>query len=276
MTKNKGYRWFQARGEAVFDDSGVAVRMAGSAQDIHDRKTAEEKLDQYREQLRSLASKAALVGEHERRRIGIELHDRTIQNLGLMRVRLAELRASVDVASGGVLFEETFSLVKETIRDTRALWSELSPPVLYELGFETGVDWLAERVRVQHDLDCAVTDDGQSKPLSEDSQVILFQAVRELLANVAKHAEARKVSVDLRHCDGEICIIVEDDGKGFDVGEAPFEMTEEGGFGLFSIRERMTFLGGRLELRSESGKGTTAILRAPLKVLPRPEAERVA
>jgi PAS domain S-box-containing protein len=263
LTKDRGYRWFQTRGQAIFDENGTPLRMAGSAQDIHDRKVAEQKLDEYREQLRTLTWKAALAGEHERRRIGIELHDRTIQNLGLMRVRLAQLRGSFDERNGGALFEETFALVKETIRDTRALLSELSPPVLYELGFVPGVDWLAERVRAQHGLDCRVADDGADKPLGEDSQVILFQAVRELLANAAKHAEAETVRVYLRRDGDDIRISVEDDGKGFDAGDSP-SMTESGGFGLFSIGERMRFLGGELSVRSSPGRGTVAELHAPL------------
>jgi PAS domain S-box-containing protein len=262
LTKDRGYRWFQTRGQAIFDEKGSAVRMAGSAQDIHDRKIAEQKLDEYREQLRSLAWKAALAGEHERRRIGIELHDRTIQNLGFMRVRLAQLRGAVDPETGGALFEEAFELVKETIRDTRALLSELSPPVLYELGFVSGVDWLAEQVRSKHGLECRVVDDGADKPLDEDSQVILFQAVRELLTNAAKHAEAETVRVYLRRDGDGMHISVEDDGKGFDADDF-LTIPESGGFGLFSIRERMRFLGGELSVRSRPGDGTVVVLRAP-------------
>ena len=108
--------------------------------------------------------------------------------------------------------------------------------------------------------------DKEPKPLSDDIRVVLFQATRELLANIAKHAHARNARVSIFKDNSHIRINVEDDGVGFDFTEAEAHVgSSDGGFGLFSIRERMKYLGGCLECESGEGRGTSISLRAPLK-----------
>ena len=108
-------------------------------------------------------------------------------------------------------------------------------------------------------------DDGRGKPLSDDVRVVLFHCTRELVINVVKHAKASKVKVSTRKSRAEVRISVEDDGVGFDPSESRFQ-AHGGGFGLFSIRERMVRLGGRMKLQSEPGRGTVATLAVPLKL----------
>lgn len=103
----------------------------------------------------------------------------------------------------------------------------------------------------------------KSKPLSEDIKIILYRSVRELLINAAKHAEPSQVEVSVSRADPYICIRVEDDGMGFDTRMLD-EETEKKGFGLFSIRERLTHIGGDMKIESAPGKGTVMILTAPL------------
>jgi PAS domain S-box-containing protein len=264
-TKTGEYRWFRQRGQATYAADGRPVRMAGSMQDIHARKEAEQKIEQYQEQLRSLAYGAALAAERERRRIGVELHDRTIQNLGLTSVKLAELRDRVALNGGAALFEQIHGLVKATIQDTRALLAELSPPVLYELGFEAAVEWLAEQASTGVGRPrCVVRSDGATKPLGESSQVVLFQAVRELLTNVGKHARASEVRVSIERAGDALRVEVADDGVGFDPASVEPPSVSRGGFGLFSIRERLRLLGGVMRVDSKAGSGTRIVLTAPL------------
>jgi len=263
--KTGEYRWFRMRGQAIYAPDGKPVRMAGSMQDVHARKQAEQQVEEYQAQLRSLAYGAALAAERERRRIGIELHDRTIQNLGLTSVKLAELRDRVELNGGAALFEQIHGLIKSTIQDTRALLAEISPPVLYELGFEAAVEWLAEQASTGAGRPrCVVQSDGLAKPLGENGQVVLFQAVRELLANVGKHARATEVRVSIDRDGDSLRVEVTDDGVGFDPAGVEPPSVSRGGFGLFSIRERLRLLGGVMRIDSKAGRGTRVVLTAPL------------
>jgi len=109
-----------------------------------------------------------------------------------------------------------------------------------------------------------VRSDGLAKPLGESGQVVLFQAVRELLTNVGKHARATEVSVSIRHDEGSLHIEVADDGIGFDPARVDPPSVTRGGFGLFSIRERLRLLGGVMMIDSKVGNGTRVVLTAPL------------
>ena len=139
---------------------------------------------------------------------------------------------------------------------------ELSPPVLYQLGLEAGVESLAEQMERDHGLRIEVEDDSQSKPLTEEVQVLLFRAVQELLMNIVKHAQARKATVSMGREDDTIRVMVSDDGLGFEISE--INSNSAARFGLFSIRERLNHVGGGLEIASTPDRGTKVSLVAPL------------
>ena len=174
---------------------------------------------------------------------------------------LLESPSSVD---SGESLEKIHDLIDQVFKDTRSLMFDLSPPVLYELSFESAMAWLAEQVRERNDIPIDFESDEQLKPLSEDIKVVLFQAVRELLANTVKHSQASNAKVSVRRDDDSIQIKVEDNGIGFDVSEVAFRMDKAGGFGLFNIRERLSHLGGGIEVNSGHGQGTGVTLVAPL------------
>ncbi len=232
--------------------------------DITERKRAEEKLLSYQNQLRCLASELALAEERERRRIATELHDRITQTLATCKLKVGSLLESPSSVDSGESLEKIYDLIDQVFKDTRSLMFDLSPPVLYELSFESAMAWLAEQVRERNDIPVDFESDKQLKPLSEDIKVVLFQAVRELLTNIVKHSQASNAKVSVRRDDDSIQIKVEDNGIGFDVSEAVFRMDKAGGFGLFNIRERLSHLGGGIEIESGHGQGTEVTLVAPL------------
>ena len=160
---------------------------------------------------------------------------------------------------------EVRDLIDGAIQDTRSLTFDLSPPVLYDMGFEAGLEWLADQAREQHGIRVAYRDDGQDKPLDEDVRVLLFRAARELLLNVVKHARASEARVSVCRDDGAVRIEIADDGVGFDASEVHHRANRSSGFGLFSIRERLDFLGGTFRIESRAGGGTRVTLAAPLK-----------
>ncbi|MHC4719961.1 MAG: sensor histidine kinase, partial [Planctomycetota bacterium] len=164
------------------------------------------------------------------------------------------------------VLNEVCNSLSQAIGGTRSLTFELSSPVLYELGFEKAVvGWLRRQIEKKHGIATEFEDDGQDKPLDEDVRVLLFRNVRELLINVVKHAQAQKVKVTIAKVDEKIYVTVEDDGVGFDAEKTAAMVGETGGFGLFSIRERMEQLGGRLKIASEPGHGSRMTIIAPLR-----------
>jgi len=250
---------------AVKNGKGKIIYYEGTAHDITKRKEAEEKLMLYQQQLRSLASELSLAEERLRRRIAAELHDHIAQNLAISKIKLESLTSDAEPALVKSL-NEVNGLISQTIEATRSLTFEISPPVLYELGFEAAVNWLAKQTRKRFGLEVEFADDGKPKPLNTDIRVLLFQAVRELLVNVVKHAMAKKAKVFTRRIQKNIQITVEDNGVGFDV-EAISAVKDpaKGGFGLFNIRERLDQIGGSVIINARAGKGTQITLTAPIE-----------
>jgi PAS domain S-box-containing protein len=234
--------------------------------DITERKKAEQKLLDYQGQLRSLTSEVTLAEESERRRIAEGLHDQVSQSLAISKIELDALRHSVSPRDPGQVLKEVSDSLGKAIDNIRSLMFDLSFPILYELGFETAVAaWLTDQIQEKHGIATEFQDDEQPKPLDDDVRVFLFRDVRELLINVVKHAQAKKVKVSIRKVGSEMYVSVEDDGRGFDLEKIAATAVREGGFGLFSIRERLEHLGGHLEIESAPGRGCKVTMTAPLK-----------
>ena len=235
------------------------------ARDISKRREAERQLRQYQEQLQYLAYAISMAEERQRRHIAADLHDGPVQHLALARIRLGALREQLAKRDEVPceLLEEISGLITTTVREARSLMVELSPPVLHELGLEAAVEWLAERINEEQEIICNVEIDPNPKPLEEKLKVVLFQAVRELLLNVKKHAHAKHVKVYVEKEGAQIRLIVQDDGVGFDATNIGALLSTYGGFGLFALRERLQLLSGQMEIESGS-HGTRIELIAPL------------
>jgi PAS domain S-box-containing protein len=231
--------------------------------DVTERKKAENQVAAYQRRLRAMGTRLALAEENERRRIAADLHDDVAQSLALVKIKLQSLRAAHPDTAPATM-EEIESMVGHAAFSTRSLLFDLSPPPLYELGLEAAVEWLAEKIQAGHKLPVAVEDDRQAKPLSEETRGILFRAVRELLYNTVKHANARQVRVAISRENPHIRVEVADDGTGFTPDKSHPHHDASGGFGLFHIRELLDYVGGSMKIHSEPGCGTRVILLAPL------------
>ncbi len=234
--------------------------------EIEERRRTEEELLSYQAQLRSLSSELLLTEERERRGIATDLHDRIGQSLAISKIKLGELQDSLSSSHLASLTNEVRSLLEQTIQDTRSLTFELSPPILYELGLEPAVEWFVEQIQERQGIPIKLNYDSQPKPLDERVRFLIFRATRELLLNVAKHSRARKAKVSITRKGDQLRVDVEDDGIGFEAANMVFHGGTSGGFGLFSIQERLYHLGGRLIIKSKAGKGTLATLVAPLRL----------
>jgi PAS domain S-box-containing protein len=241
--------------------------------DLSERKRAEAELTRYQQQMAAMAVESAMTAERERRRIAVEVHDTLSQSLVLAKMKLAGLMKKAaaacvreDVASG---LAEATQLVEEVLGQSRTLTFELSPPILYELGLEPALEWLAEWMSKRAGLSVTVERPRQIARLSEERSVLLFQLVRELVTNAVKHAHPHHVVVRPRYRDGRVRITVSDDGRGFDpaaVGAAVAsgEGGRATGFGLFSIRTRLEHLQGSLHINSLPGGPTSVTVELPV------------
>ena len=233
-------------------------------QEIAERRRVEKELLGYQRQLRSLAHELSLVEEKQRRKIATNLHDNISQSLMIIKSTLDRLVTARSVKQVRHKLEEIQSYIMDIIQRTRSMTFEISPPVLYELGLEPAVEWLAERFQEQHGITCEFQDDGKKKPISEDWRCILFQSTRELLVNARKHANARKVVISTCKDGRHVKVIVKDDGVGFDPSILDEKIAKNEGFGLFNLRQRLTHLRGKVEIASEEGQGTKITISAPL------------
>jgi PAS domain S-box-containing protein len=249
----------------IKDAAGSVHGACALVRDITLRKDAERKIELYQQQLRSLASALSLAEQQERRRIATELHDHLAQMLSLSRIKISMLESASASEEVRKATGEIRLLLDRSIEYTRTLIWDLCPPILHEAGLEAALEWLVEETTERHGIRVRFEDDEQPKPSDDSVRVLLFQAVRELLMNVIKHASASQAIVAVRRSEDQMEIRVEDDGTGFDLERVQRRVGPERGFGLFSIRERLDALGGGLEMRSSPGAGSRATLRAPLR-----------
>ena len=257
--------WVNRTVSLLRDEAEQPKWFVSVVEDISERKRTEQAVLHYQRRLKEMAAELAITEERERRKIAAELHDNVSQSLAVLRMQLAAARQQTTGRKVDKILDEVSDSLRQAIKDTRSIISALSSPTLNELGLSAAVsDWLREQIAGRYGLQPRFSDDGEAKPLSEDSRTILYRCVRELLMNVVKHASAHQVSVMLQRIDTSVQIIVEDDGVGLVDGKIPAKTTEAG-FGLFSIEERMKDIGGSLTLESLPGKGVRATLIAPLE-----------
>lgn len=249
--------------EPVFlpEESQLLQAIADRITDLVELDAAQTALGAYQDELRSLASQLAITEERERRELATYLHDRIGQELALVKLRLESLRGRAKDDAGNQTIDEVCEIAAEMIRETRTLMFEISPPILHELGLAPAIEWLADTIRAKHGLAVEV-DTEPVAVVGDDLKSLLFRSTRELLNNVVRHATARTAVVRVRASATSVRIEVEDDGRGFEQPRVS-PVSTESGFGLFSIRERLAHLGGRLEVFSKVGRGTRAVIEVP-------------
>ena len=230
-------------------------------QDISERKRTEKSLLGYSEQLRSLASELTLAEQRERQRLSHVLHDGLQQILVGAKFKLAMVERSRDTKQAA---GEVSDLIDDAIETSRSLAAELSPPILHRGNLILALEWLVRWMNDRHGLTVNLTARDKIDGVPEETTLLLFQAVRELLFNVVKHSGVRSARVQVMQRNRHIQVEVEDDGAGFNHNQLRHEGGHSRGTGLFSIRERLSLLGGRMEVDSRPGAGSRLKLTMPL------------
>lgn len=258
-------RTFDVRCSPLRSQDGDVAGILGVAVDITEARKAKAKILADKVQLRALTAQLLSVEDQERRAIATELHDSVGQILAFIKIEMGELRRSDLPRNVTQSIHHIREQVNEAIKQTRTLTFEISPPELYTLGLESALEELTQRFGQERQIECSMEDSDDPKPLSDQMKTLLYRSVRELLVNAAKHARAGRVHVTVDRIDRDIRITVQDNGVGFDTSHLE-DRSPHGpaGFGLFSIRERLTHMGGDVYIESNHEEGTKVILRAPL------------
>jgi PAS domain S-box-containing protein len=258
--------WVQSRGFPLKDELGRITSVVFMSEDITARKKYEQEVIDYQHRLKEVTSELARAEERERRSIATDLHDHVGQSLAVLRMQLA---AAIDRTTDPDVVDALDGVsesLRQAIQETRNIMYDISSPMLNEFGLSAAIsEWLKVHVADKHGLQTQFSDDGEAKPLGEDTRAILFRNVRELLVNVVKHAAAQRVSVDVARTGDSIAITVEDDGRGAMIDMTKQQQMQGRGFGLFSIEERMRDLGGLLTIESTPCHGFRAVIIAPLE-----------
>jgi signal transduction histidine kinase len=238
----------RASGGPEFDEEEVQLIAAVAASAATAVATAQSVA---KERLRNSIEAA----EQARGRWARELHDETLQGLVGLRMLLTSARRSESPDVLGATLADAVDQTKREIVNLRTLIAELRPAALDELGLGPAIETLAERSGASAGLEVstrlALGDSGRLMPETENT---IYRVVQEALTNVAKHAGADRVRVEVARANGTVEVVVEDDGRGFD----PAAACE--GFGLVGMRERVELTGGRLEIRSDGGTRVSALL----------------
>jgi PAS domain S-box-containing protein len=268
-TKDGQYRWFRSRAQAVWDDGGAPVRMAGSLTDIHDRKAAEESLRQAQADAllarQEFTQRLISAQEQERRRLASELHDSLGQNLSLIknRVHLAQSAANLPSAAAHQL-EAVAKVIADALNEVRNLAHRLRPLPIEEFGLTDALEALVHDVAESSAIAFEHHFEQVDDLFPGEHATVVYRIVQEALNNLVKHSSATSACVNVErdlHC---VRIKIQDNGRGFDRASMLGPRKVRTGIGLTSIDERVRMLGGSLMIRSGPGQGTLLEIEVPL------------
>lgn len=275
-----------ANKETDYDHSDVRqlTLLMDAVWKIADRRRAEESLRELNEtlerrvaertavaeerarQLQVLANQLTRAEERERRRVAHILHEHFQQLLVGAKFDISLMQSQLcgrPGCKGPPILERINAVLDQSITESRSLTVELSPPILHVAGLAAALEWLGQWMQEKHGLSVSVEVDKSAEPVSEDVRILLFQGVRELLFNIVKHAGVKQARVRMDRTQQEdIRILVSDQGCGFDLHVVD-RNSGTGGFGIFSLRERLEFIGGRLQIDSHPSQGATLTLLVP-------------
>ena len=217
------------------------------------------------EKQRLLAAELLMTEVRERRRIAADLHDNICQSLAVAKIKLYDLQARVTEIDLEKPLIEIRKIIGDAIDHTRSLLQDISSSALHELGLSAALDALAEQINAKYGLAVILESPQSIGKIDEEVQVLLYQAVRELLLNIIKHAKVSTAFVSIQEIGSNIRVQVKDDGVGFDVSAIQTMFNQSGGFGLFNIRERLKLWDGHMEIKSGHDMGTCITISVPHK-----------
>jgi two-component system sensor histidine kinase UhpB len=244
---------------------GQVLGVMAVGQDIAERKRAEEVLRDSEMKLRLLTSQILTAQEDERKRISRELHDELGQSLTILKLNLRAASRQLREPSEAKEELDSMSLyLDEVIDKVRRLSRALCPAILEDLGLVPALHYLINEFNKYYEIDHYFDLEGLDHLFEKEAQIIIFRIFQETLTNIARHAQASKVRLAVQESEGVVLFEVEDNGRGFEVGQILGRPAMDKGLGLAALDERAKMLGGSLRIWSQKGKGTRITCAVPM------------
>src|SRR5581483_2036201 len=248
----------------VYDEKGKPIRMIGALMDITERKLAQEELEKSHAQLRDLSTRLQSRLEEERTRIAREIHDEFGQVLTVLKMELSWLQKKFSGKQQQALREKAQSmskLIDAAIRTVRKTATELRPGILDDLGLTAAIEWQAQEFEKRTGISCRLSILPEDLTADPERSTAIFRILQEALTNVARHAKAGQVDIQLLREEPSLVLKVRDDGIGITEDQA----THSKSLGLLGIRERVRLWGGKVTIRGVKGKGTEVHVQLPIE-----------
>lgn len=262
VTKDGRRLWLLWSARALLDEQGNLESILAIATDRTAQHQAEQELEANQRRLRALAAELSTAEHRERQRLATIIHDGVAQTLGGLKMRLQHLRMQPEAAPVVAELSDAISVTDEAVQESRSVISELNPPMLSQFGLTETLRWWGSQLHQKHGLEVSVNKECDLAQVEKETQVTLFQIVKELLRNTVKHAQATRATITVRGTESGFEIEVVDDGVGFDPNSD--EYRGQNRFGLFNTRERIGYLGGELQVDSAPGRGTRVTISLSL------------
>jgi PAS domain S-box-containing protein len=242
--------------------SGGKIFMTVILRDLTARVKAQKDLERARVELRELSIASQTAREDEKARISRELHDELGQNLTALKMDLSwlESHSANDAATRGERIRAMQKILDSTVVATRRIAADLRPLMLDDLGLVASLEWLTQDFTRRTSVHCKLAIDETVVNIDTRVQSALYRAVQECLTNIARHADASQVSIELTLDQTTVRLQVRDDGKGMQLSDH----TKRGSFGLIGMRERIYILGGDVLIDSHLGVGTHITVNLPI------------
>ena len=223
---------------------------------------AETKLLNTTRQLKALSRRVLEVQEMERRRVAVELHDELGQSLTAIKINL-QLAARLKDKALEEINHENIRIVEDALQQVRRLATTLRPSMLDDLGLAAALQWITEQSANRSGFAVNFHHVRAQPRLAPDIETACFRIVQEALTNIARHAQATRVDIQLDHEDGQLLLRICDDGCGFQLEEMQTRALAGNSTGVLGMQERATLVGGQLTIASSPGNGSTVLMCCP-------------
>jgi len=257
------------RGFVLHDSDGRPIRMVGGITDVSEQKQIEERLRETQDQLRALTTRLESLSEKERLRIAREIHDELGQLLTGIKMDLTWIENRIAKLEHSATFNpivdrvvEANELIDESIKAVQRIASDLRPGVLDSLGLLSALKYEAGRFRERTGISFELHVDDESAEIPIDVSVAAFRIFQEALTNVARHAQATKIEINVSVSDRQLELRICDNGKG--IGSASLKSPRS--IGLLGMKERAFSNGGKVVIEPRREGGTRVIVRLPFAV----------
>jgi PAS domain S-box-containing protein len=220
---------------------------------------------QQQENVRAYIQQITRAQEEERLRISRDLHDDVSPDLIILIQKLDNLTSGQRLKLSTVKesLEDIRAQAEKALESLRATAQGLRPRVIDDLGLIAALEWIAEELEKDQDIQTRVETAGMERALPPETQILLFRIAQEALTNIRKHAHASRVTIHLEGGEKDVVMTVTDNGRGFEVTGKMERMVSAGRLGLMGMRERARLLNGTLQIKSEPGKGTEITVTMP-------------